>query len=243
MERSEQAQEVRTPYYLLQREGGELYSMNLLLSEEEASRYGQEGEMVPVTALVVCTEAGKLERFQQILSAEQGNPHSPFAELIRDMRDGRVGVMERDSVGMRGSLRRAQRHTSFVLLNPGPEQEVMKVGELLAHMGVDPADRQGVVESDKEPKIIGPPNPDLKADRLKKAVGKTIAAVEYGIVEGDPGWVHEGEAIVLHFTDNTALSIEIGSNAKNLSVEHPNLKPEDIHTDLIPMWRDRDRPT
>ncbi len=55
--------------------------------------------------------------------------------------------------------------------------------------------------------------------------------------------VHEGEAIVLHFTDGTALSIEIGSNVKNLSGTHPDLKPEDFHNDLIPIWRDLDPPT
>ena len=78
---------------------------------------------------------------------------------------------------------------------------------------------------------------------MKQVVGKTIAAVEYGAVEGHSGSVHEGEAIVLHFTDGTALSIEIGSNVMNLVDRHPDLKPEDFHTDLVPIWRDRDRPT
>lgn len=231
------------PYYVLTRVPmGELYWMNFTLSEGEAHRYGQEGETVLVTTLVAWTDAGKLESFRRFLSAEQGNPHSPFAELIGDMRAEKVDVLELNSVGMRGSLRRAQHHAQFVLLNPGPGQEVLKIGELLAHMGVDPSDRQGIVESDKNPKITGPPMPEHKADELKQAEGKTIAAVEYGVVEGLPDWVHEGEAMVLHFTDGTALSIEIGSNAKNLSDEHPNLKPEDFHTDLMPIWRDRDRP-
>lgn len=236
-------------YYLLQREGGALYSMNLVLSEEEARRYGREGEMVPVKALVAWTDAGQLESFRLFLSVEQEKSDSPFAELIRDMRDEKVDVVELDSVGMRGNLRRALYDAPFILLNPGPGQQVLqaeqvlKAEELLAQMGVNPADRQGIVESDKNPKITGPPISDFKMNRLKQMVGKTIAAVEYGPVEGLPGWVHEGEAIVLHFTDNTALSIEIGSNAGDLASEHPNLEPEDFQTELIPLWRDRDRPT
>jgi hypothetical protein len=218
-------------YYLLQREGGALYSMNLMLSEEEARRYGQEGEMVPVKALVVWTDVGKLENFRIFLSVEQENPHSPFAELIRNMRDEQVDVVELDSAGMRGNLRRSLHDAPFLLLNPGPEQQVLKVEELLAQM------------TDETPKITGPPRSDFKMNELEQAVGKTIAAVEYGPVEGLAGWAHEGEAIVLHFTDNTALSIEIGSNAGNLASEHPNLEPEDFHADLIPLWRDRARPT
>ena len=190
-------------YYLLLREGGTLYVMNLLLSEDEARRYGYEGELVPVTALVVWTDAGNLEVFREFLSIEQENPHSPFAELIRDMQDESVDVVELDSIGMRGQLRRAQGPIEFVLLNPGPEQEVMKVEELLGHMGVDPAYLQGVVEPSKNPKITDAPVNELKVERLKQVVGKTIAAVEYGAVEGLPGWVHESEAIVLHFTDGT----------------------------------------
>jgi len=230
-------------YYLLLREGGTLYVMNLLLSEDEASRYGYEGELVPVTALVVWTDAGNLEVFREFLSIEQENPHSPFAELFRDMQDESVDVVELDSIGMRGQLRRAQGPIEFVVLNPGPEQEVMKVEELLGHMGVDPADRQGTIEPSKNPKFTGGPVNEFKAKRLNEAVGKTIAAVEYGPVEGLPDWVHEGEAIVLRFTDGTALAIVIGSNARNLSAIHPDLKPGDFHTDLVPIWRDRDRPT
>ena len=148
-----------------------------------------------------------------------------------------------DSVAMRGTLRRIRERVHFVLINPGSEQEVLKVEELLAQIEVDPADREGTFEQSKNLKFKGAPLSELKMEPLKRAVGKTIAHVEYGPVEGWPGWVHEGEAIVLYFTDNTALSIEIGSNAKNLSTEHPNLKPEDIHTDLMTIWRDRDRPT
>jgi hypothetical protein len=94
---------------------------------------------------------------------------------------------------------------------------------------------------DENPKIVVSPRND-KTERLEKAVGKTIAGIEYGAEASLPEWKHEGEAMVLHFTDGTALSIEIGSNAKNLESRHPGLRPGDIHTDLVPMWRDRPPP-
>ncbi len=108
---------------------------------------------------------------------------------------------------------------------------------------MEAADLEEIEEQpNQDPKIVGPPQPELKMDELQKAVGKTISAVEYGVVEGLPEWVHEGEAIVFHFTDGTALSIEVGSNAQNLSAIRSDLKPEDIHTDLMPIWRDRPPP-
>jgi len=139
-------------YYVLTRTPpGELYSINLTLPEDEARRYGYEGEMVPVTALVVWTEEEKLQRFRRFLSVKQENPHSPLAELFRDMQDERVDVIELDSVGLWSELRRLRLRIEFVLLNPGPEQDVVKVGEIFAHLGVDPADRQGIDEPDKKP--------------------------------------------------------------------------------------------
>lgn len=94
----------------------------------------------------------------------------------------------------------------------------------------------------KNPRIVGPPNPEFKMRDLEKAVGKTIQAVEFGQVEGLPAHVHEGEAIVLHFTDGTAMSIEVGSNVKNLFYGPGGIQPGDVHTDLMPLWRDRRHP-
>lgn len=96
-------------------------------------------------------------------------------------------------------------------------------------------------ESDRGPEIVGPPMPEHKAQDLEKAVGKTIAAVEFGVESPLPEWRHESEAMVLHFTDGTALSILVGSNAKNLSYDY-SLSPEDVHTDLMPIWVDRPLP-
>jgi hypothetical protein len=77
--------------------------------------------------------------------------------------------------------------------------------------------------SGEHPKIIGPPNPENKQQTILEAVGKTIAAIEYGEVESRRG-MHAAEAVVFHFTDGTALT------------------PPDVHTNLRPFWSHRARP-
>jgi len=94
--------------------------------------------------------------------------------------------------------------------------------------------------SGEYPKIIGPPSPEDKLETILQAVGKTVAAIEYGEVEARRG-MHAAEAMVLHFADGTALSIEIGSNARDLSASR-DLTPPDVHTDLRPFWTHRARP-
>src|SRR5215210_217269 len=96
------------------------------------------------------------------------------------------------------------------------------------------------VSSGEHPKIIGPPSPENKLQTILEAVGKTVAAVEYGEVESRQG-MHAAEAVVFHFSDGTALSIEIGSNARDLSATR-ELTPPDVHTDLRPFWTHRARP-
>ena len=93
----------------------------------------------------------------------------------------------------------------------------------------------------EHPKITGPPSPEHKLQTVLEAVGKTVAAVEYGEVESRGG-MHEAEAVVFHFTDGTALSIEIGSNARDLSASR-DLTPPDVHADLMPFWSHRARPS
>jgi hypothetical protein len=93
----------------------------------------------------------------------------------------------------------------------------------------------------EHPKIIGLPDPEHKLRTVLETVGKTVAAVEYGRVESRGG-MHEAEAMVFHFTDGTALSIEIGSNARDLSASR-DLIPPDVHTDLMPFWSHRARPS
>ena len=94
--------------------------------------------------------------------------------------------------------------------------------------------------SGEHPKIIGPPSPEDKLQTILEAVGKTVAAIEYGEVESRRG-MHAAEAVVFHFTDGTALSIEIGSNARDLSTSR-DLTPPEVHTDLRPFWSHRARP-
>ncbi len=93
----------------------------------------------------------------------------------------------------------------------------------------------------EHPKITGPPRPEHKLQTVLEAVGKTVAAVEYGEVESR-GRMHEAEAVVFHFPDGTALSIEIGSNARDLSASR-DLTPPDVHADLMPFWSHRARPS
>ncbi len=122
------------PYYVLERSGGALYSMNMILSEEEARRYGKEGEMVPVQALFVWTDAGELETFRHFLSVtEQRNPYSPFAALIRDMRANKVKGLELSADQARDRLRK-YRTAPFVCIDPGPNQRVRRTKEFLAQL-------------------------------------------------------------------------------------------------------------
>ena len=121
------------PYYVLQRGEGELYALNMTLSPEEARHYGREGEAVMVTAVFIWTSRAAVENFRQFLSITQGEPHSPFRELIEDMRAGRVEALELSSRHLRDQLRQ-YRHAGYVVLEPGPNQRVVKIDEFLADL-------------------------------------------------------------------------------------------------------------
>ena len=71
---------------------------------------------------------------------------------------------------------------------------------------------------------------------LDRVIGKTIASFEYGFDKPFHSEAHEGEIIILHFTDGSSLTIQIGSNAANLAAKHKALKPRDVHTDLIAIF-------
>jgi hypothetical protein len=121
------------PYYALERSDGGLYAMNMALSEDEARRYGREGETVMVRAILVWTRSEFITMFLQVLSAMQHDPTSPFRGLIEDMRMGRVDALELSAGHLRDRLRRYRR-TGFVAANPGPEQRVQTIEEFLAHL-------------------------------------------------------------------------------------------------------------
>ena len=121
------------PYYVLTRGIAELYAMNMTLSEEEARRYGREGEMAMVTADFVWTRREEIENFRQLLSITQGDPNSPFRGLIEDMRAGRVDALELSAGELPGQLNQ-HRRAGFVAVDPGPEQRVVKIDEFLTEL-------------------------------------------------------------------------------------------------------------
>ena len=75
--------------------------------------------------------------------------------------------------------------------------------------------------------------PPFKLNTVNAVVGKTIERVEYGIVPRS-GDCHEWEAIVLHFTDGSALRLDVGCNAGNLASDFSGLKASMFRTSLDP---------
>jgi hypothetical protein len=65
--------------------------------------------------------------------------------------------------------------------------------------------------------------------------GKTILSIEFGEVELNPK-MHRAEALILNFTDGTAIAIKVGSNATDLATLKRKLKPSDFITDLMIFW-------
>lgn len=90
------------------------------------------------------------------------------------------------------------------------------------------------------PYLIGPPRPEFKYSELLRCVGKTVKSIEFG-EEQEHEKLHKREAIVLHFTDGSSMSISIGSNAMNLYLEH-KIRPTEFHTDLMVFWADPIKP-
>jgi hypothetical protein len=56
----------------LGRSEGELYAMDMTLSEEETRQYGREEETMMVTTTFVWTSAEQIEGFRQFVSITQG---------------------------------------------------------------------------------------------------------------------------------------------------------------------------
>jgi hypothetical protein len=81
--------------------------MRLTLTEDEARRYGREGEMVVVRAVCVRTDRAALENFRQFLSVTQDDRDSPFRELVDEIRAGSVSVLEAGGPGTLRSLLRS----------------------------------------------------------------------------------------------------------------------------------------
>ena len=122
------------PYYALERSGGELYAMNLTLTEDEARRYGREATTVMVTAVFLWSDAQQLENFRQFISITQGDPNSPFRRLVHDVWARKVNALELGAEPLGRRLRWHPR-AGFVAINPGPEQTLQKIGDFLAELG------------------------------------------------------------------------------------------------------------
>ncbi|PLS87021.1 MAG: hypothetical protein CYG60_04160 [Actinobacteria bacterium] len=121
------------PYYVLERGKGELYAMNMVLSEEEARSYGHEGEVVPVKAVFVWTKPESIETFRRFLSAIRDDPDTPFRGLIQDVQAGKVNGLELTAEQLQDRLRQYAR-VGVVAIDPGPEQKVKKIEEFLANL-------------------------------------------------------------------------------------------------------------
>jgi hypothetical protein len=66
---------------------------------------------------------------------------------------------------------------------------------------------------------------------LEKCKGKTIADWEFGTVELGSR-CHMSERVILHFTDGSSVTFDIGTNAQNLASDHKGLKPSDVHASI-----------
>jgi len=85
------------------------------------------------------------------------------------------------------------------------------------------------------PQIVQPPEAHYSINQIRSIIGKTVERVEYGFCQSIKG-VHQGEAIILHFTDGSILGIDTGSNAVNVADDYEGLQPEDFHTDFMLCW-------
>jgi hypothetical protein len=85
------------------------------------------------------------------------------------------------------------------------------------------------------PVINRPPQSHYSIVQASGMVGKIVERVEFGFREELKG-VHQTEALIIHFTDGSIMSIETGSNAANLSTSENGLRPEDFHADFLLNW-------
>jgi hypothetical protein len=85
------------------------------------------------------------------------------------------------------------------------------------------------------PRITRPPEAHYSIVQASQMEGKTIEKVELGFREDIKG-VHESEALIIHFTDGSIMSLVAGSNVGNLVRDENSLHPEDFHVDFIVHW-------
>lgn len=67
------------------------------------------------------------------------------------------------------------------------------------------------------------------------AVGKTIERVEFGAVMPHPD-LHLSDAMILHFTDGSAMAVRVSTNVGNLRLDFEGFEPNEVHTTLEVVW-------
>lgn len=76
--------------------------------------------------------------------------------------------------------------------------------------------------------------------------GKTVDKMEFGFRQDIEG-VHGSEALIIHFTDGSIMSIDTGSNVRNILGFENAVRPEQFHVDLhihwVPGLSRRDKPS
>jgi hypothetical protein len=83
------------------------------------------------------------------------------------------------------------------------------------------------------PRIVRTPESSYSINGALAMKGKTVDSVEVGARHEIAG-VHQSEAIIIHFTDGSIMSVDAGSNAGNLRCEeHP---PEKFHVNFRVHW-------
>jgi hypothetical protein len=120
------------PYYLLEREGGALFAMNVAPSGEEARG---RGKGAAVTAVCVWTGASGIAEFREFLEATRREPHAPCRGWVHALRAGEVYEVALDAGQLRDRLRdrpRGQLVAGYVAVDPGPERRVRRTEEFLA---------------------------------------------------------------------------------------------------------------
>jgi hypothetical protein len=122
------------PYYLLEREGGALFAMNVALSGEEARERGR-GKAAAVAAVCVWTGAAGIAEFREFLEATRREPHAPCRGWVHAMRAGEVDEVALDAGQLRDRLQdrpQGQPVAGYVAVDPGPERRVRSTEEFLA---------------------------------------------------------------------------------------------------------------
>jgi hypothetical protein len=79
---------------------------------------------------------------------------------------------------------------------------------------------------------------DARYAIIHRATGKTIDRIQYGEDHPTLSGVHHGEYLVLRFTDGTALSLQIASDAWNLQQQVPGFKARDLTCSMFPHFHE-----